>query len=332
MSPKFSEILALALSIGLVTTSLVEVAPAYAVDQNVLIGLNNDAVRAINAQNYQLAIEKLEQAIKLDPSYKNARANLAIAYNNYGLVFQNNPMEAIKYFHKAVLLDANNATTLQNLSGIIQKMGKNPRSFADRVAVGDACRKAADFVGAIVEYQEALKLKDDGPLHEKLGDVFRVRDENDKAIEQYQAAGRVADSASIEVKLGQAYQAKKDIASAIGAYSKAISMKSDDPDVQDALVAGWEEALKDSPTEPNNHIGLGQAFQYKGDFGQAESEYKLAISLSPGRRNAIAEKLLAALPAARASQQISKYIDMGVDLQGRKQYGPALDSYKRALG
>lgn len=332
MSPKFSEILALALSIGLVTTSVVEVAPAYAVDQNVLIGLNNDAVRAINAQNYQLAIEKLEQAIKLDPSYKNARANLAIAYNNYGLVFQNNPMEAIKYFHKAVLLDANNATTLQNLSGIIQKMGKNPRSFADRVAIGDLCRKAADFVGAIVEYGEALKIKDDAPLHEKLGDVFRVRDENDKAIEQYQAAGRVADSASIEVKLGQAYQAKKDIASAIGAYSKAISMKSDDPDVQDALVAGWEEALKDSPTEPNNHIGLGQAFQYKGDFGQAESEYKLAISLSPGRRNAIAEKLLAALPAARASQQISKYIDMGVDLQGRKQYGPALDSYKRALG
>jgi tetratricopeptide (TPR) repeat protein len=172
--------------------AVVEVAPAYAVDQNVLIGLNNDAVRAINAQNYQLAIEKLEQASSLIPLTRMLELTLAIAYNNYGLVFQNNPMEAIKYFHKAVLLDANNATTLQNLSGIIQKMGKNPRSFADRVAIGDACRKAADFVGAIVEYQEALKIKDDGPLHEKLGDVFRVRDENDKAIEQYQAAGRVA--------------------------------------------------------------------------------------------------------------------------------------------
>ncbi len=336
MSSKLSRTLKLALSIGLMTTvvstSALIIGPAaFAVDQNVLIGLNNDAVRAINSQNYQLAIEKLEQALKLDPTYKNAKANLAIAYNNYGLVYQNNPTEAIKYFHKAVVLDPNNATTLQNLNGIVQKLGKNPRDFATRVQMGDACRKAADFVGAIVEYSEALKLKDDGPLHEKLGDVYRVRDENDKAIEQYQAAARTADSASVEVKLGQAYQAKKDITSAIAAYGKAISMRSDDPDVQDALVAGWEEALKDSPTEPNNHIGLGQAFQYKGDFGQAESEYKLAISLSPGRRNAIAEKLLAALPAVKAAQAINKYINMGVDLQAKKQYGPALDSYKRAL-
>jgi len=325
--------LSLALSLSLLASSgLASVAPVMAyVDQGALIQLNNDAVKAINKQDYQGAIQKLEQALKLDPTYKNARANLAIAYNNYGLVFQGNPMEAIKYFHKAVLLDPLNPTTLSNLTGIIQKMGKNPKSFPDRVAIGDACRKAADFVGAIVEYGEALKLKDDGPVHEKLADVYRVRDENDKAIEQYQAAGRSGDSAAIEVKLGQAYQAKKDITNAIAAYTKAISMKSDDPDVQEALVSGWEEALKDSPTEPNNHIGLGQAFQYKGDFGQAESEYKLAISLSPGRRNAIAEKLLQGLAAVKDNFQITKYINMGVDLQSRKQYGPALDSYKRAL-
>lgn len=326
--------ISLALSLSLVTavtTSISVLVPAYAVDQATLVGLNNDAVRAINAQNYQGAIDKLEQALKLDPSYKAARGNLAIAYNNYGLVYQANPTEAIKYFHKAAYWDPGNPTTAQNLSGIIRKMGKNPNDFATRVAMGDACRKAADFIGAIVEYGEALKIKDDAAIHERLGDVFRVRDETTKAIEQYKAAAAAADSASVEVKLGQAFQANTDIASAIGAYGRAITMKSDDPDVQDALVAGWEAALKDNPTAPENHIGLGQAFQYKGDFGQAESEYKLAISLSPGRRNPVAEKLLAALPAARTKQAIDRYINMGVDLQAKKQYGPALDSYKRAM-
>lgn len=323
--------LAFSLSLLALVSGSTTMLPVLAADQATLVGLNNDAVRAINAQNYQGAIEKLEQALKLDPNYKAARGNLAIAYNNYGLVYQNNPPEAIKYFHKAAYWDPGNPTTAQNLAGIIRKMGKNPGDFATRVALGDACRKAADFIGAIVEYLESLKIKDDGPIHERLGDVYRVRDETAKAIDQYQAAARVADSASIEVKLGQAFQANNDIANAIGAYGRAITMKSDDPDVQDALVAGWEAALKDNPTAPENHIGLGQAFQYKGDFGQAESEYKLAISLSPGRRNPVAEKLLAAIPAARAKQAIDRYINMGVDLQSRKQYGPALDSYKRAF-
>jgi tetratricopeptide (TPR) repeat protein len=301
-----------------------------AADPEMLKQLNNDAVKALGAQNYQLAISKLEQALQLAPGYTTAKSNLAVAYNNYGLVFQNNPTEAIKYFHKACLLDANNAVSVTNLTGIIQKMGKNPRDFATRVALGDAARKSADFVGAIVEYREALKIKDDTSVHEKLGDVFRVRDENDNAIKEYQAAAASGDSASIEVKLGQACQAKGDLASAIGAYGKAITMKSDDPEVLEALAAGWEAAIKDNPMAPENHIGYGQALQYKGDFSQAKAEYAQAINLSPGRRNAAAEKLLQLLPQVEAARKVSKYIDQGVDYQSKKNYTAALGVYMEA--
>ncbi|MBK9622836.1 MAG: tetratricopeptide repeat protein [Candidatus Obscuribacter sp.] len=318
---------ALALSLTLAGTG----ERAFAFDQATLIGLNNDGVRAINQQNYPLAIQKLEEAMKMDPTYKKARDNLSVAYNNYGGSFKNNPTEAIKLFHKAAMLDPTNPITLGNLASIIKVMGKDPNNFATRVALGDACRKAADFAGAIVEYREALKLKDDPKTHENLGDVYRVRDQTDDAILEYQAAARSGDSASIEVKLGQSFQTRRDIPNAIAAYGRAISMKSDDPEVQDALVTGWEAAVRDNPTAPENHVGLGQALQYRGDFGQAEAEFKLAISLSPGKNNPAANKLLAALPAAKAAAQVNKMIDLGVDQQSQKHYDIALQYYKKAL-
>jgi tetratricopeptide (TPR) repeat protein len=318
------------LSGGLFSAQFCPALAAAGADDDTLKQLNNDAVNALNHQNYQLAIQKLEEAIKLRPAYQTAKNNLAVAYNNYGLVFQNNPSEAIKYFHKAVLLDPTNVTSQTNLTGIIQKMGKNPRDFATRAAMGDAARKAAQFVDAIVEYQEALKLKDDPAIHEKLGDVYRVRDENDKAITEYQAAARTQDSAAIEVKLGQALQAKGDLASAIGAFGRAITMKSDDPDVLDALVSGWEAAIKDNPMAPENHIGYGQALQYKGDFSQARAEYQQAINLSPGHRNPAAEKLQQLLAGAEAQFKVNKFINLGVDQQTKKNYQAALDAYQNA--
>ncbi len=44
-------------------------------------------------------------------------------------------------------------------------MGKNPHSFTDRVQLGDDARHSGDMIGAIIEYAEALKIKDDRNLH-----------------------------------------------------------------------------------------------------------------------------------------------------------------------
>ena len=295
----------------------------------VVVELNNDGVKALNAGNFQLAIQKFEAALLKDPGYQLAKENLAIAYNNYGLQLQNNPKEAIKQFHKALFLNPNNATTVGNLEGIITLMRKNPKSFKDRVELGDQARVSGDFQGSVIEYREALRLKDDSGIHMKLGDVFRVRDDIDKAIEEYKAATRVGDTAELQVRLGQAYQAKKDLPNAIGAYGRALQLKPDDEDVLDALVTGWEEALKDNPTAPENHIGLGQAFQYRGDFKQAEAEYKQALFFD--KNNATAKRLLAGLADEQKRTSISKHVNAGVDLQTRKLYDQAIAEYMKAL-
>jgi len=178
---------------------------------------------------------------------------------------------------------------------------------------------------------EALKVKDDAKIHAMLGDIYKARDDYDNTIHEYEAAAKLVDGADIEVKLGQAFQAKKDLVNAIPYYAKAISFKSEDPQVQDALVAGWEEALRLNHLAPENHTGLGQAYQFKGRYYEAEQEYKIALGLSASKSNPIALKLLAALPAFKARAIVSKHINTGVDWQERKQFDQALAEYKLAL-
>lgn len=126
-----------------------------------VIEWNNLGVKALNSGNYSLAIDRLRKALSKDPRYTLAKDNLAIAYNNYGLQQRQVPLVALKYFHQALYLNQRNATTAQNLEGIIRMMGRNPKNPADRVALGDQARITGDSVGAFIEYSAALQLKDD---------------------------------------------------------------------------------------------------------------------------------------------------------------------------
>lgn len=142
-------------------------------DSDALIALNNEAVKAINTTNYARAIELLEKALDWSPHYKIALVNLGIAYNNFGLSLQNKPAEAIPYFHRALYLDASNQTTQENLNGLIRKLGKDPDSFSDRVALGDEATNRGDTKGSIIEYEAALKLKDEPEVRAKLNEALK---------------------------------------------------------------------------------------------------------------------------------------------------------------
>jgi len=303
-------------------------------DSSQVINLNNEGVKALQANNFPEAVKAFQKALSIDPNYQLARDNLAIAHNNFGLQLKSNPKAALKEFHQALYLNPSNATTQGNVEGIIKMMGKNPRSFADRVALANDARHSGDFIGAIIEFLEALKIKDDPKIHMNLGEVYRVLDQNDKAINEFKIGALAGDSAEIEVKLGQAYQAKGDLNNAIQCYGKAITFKSDDAEVQEALITGWSKALEENPLAPENHIGLGQAYQYRGDFGQARGEYRQALSLAANKNSGvaqIAQKLLDALPAAEKAAGFSKHVDLGNSLYAQKQYDAAIEEYKKAL-
>ncbi|MBX3148909.1 tetratricopeptide repeat protein [Candidatus Obscuribacterales bacterium] len=314
-----------------------EVPLAYSQSDSMVVELNNEGVRALSAQNFSLAISKLEESLKRDPSYGRARENLAIAYNNFGLglAAKREFSEAIKYFHKAVYIDSNNSTSKQNLSLIVQNLGRSPNNFQDRVALGDEARKQIrtpqDWAGPIVEYQAALAIKDDPGVREKLGDVYRIIDKVDSAITEYNRAIALKDSEHLQVKLAQAFQAKKHLSEALNAINRAMAFNSKNPDALDALVAIWEDMLKNNPTSPENHLGLARALVSRGDFGGANAELQQAIRFSPGESNSEAQQLLSTLPRLQREDAIVRHMNNGRDLQKHGDLDGAMEEFKQAL-
>lgn len=174
---------------------------ALAHDHSEIVDLNNDGVRALVKQDYITAIQKFEQALKIDRKYKLALSNLAITYNNFGLQQRKQPTEALKLFHKALLLQPTNATTRQNVDGIIRMMGLDPNSFDDRVELGDRAIRGGDYSGAIIEYSAALVIKNSAEVHEKLGDVYYAIDRKDRALEQFDSSLALHYNLQLDLKL-----------------------------------------------------------------------------------------------------------------------------------
>ncbi len=177
-----------------------------------VIELNNEAVAAQNKlyrwknhriigltanlkdSDYEAIIHKFAEPVKLDPLYRTARSNLAIAHNNFALFLashDHNNEQALREFHRALYVDADNVTTVENLNELLRNRFRlNPKIFRNRTALGDQARTNNDLVGAVVEYRAALKLRDDATIHKKLADVYKLLDEKDKAVAEYAAAYR----------------------------------------------------------------------------------------------------------------------------------------------
>jgi tetratricopeptide (TPR) repeat protein len=299
-----------------------------------VVKLNNDGVNALKVSNYAAAVDAFQKCLKLDPTYKLAKENMAICYNNWGISLANSPQQAIDKFHKSLFYSPDNPTAVQNLEVTIQNLGKDPKNFKDRVALGKAARLAGDLEGGIIEFSEALKLKDDPALRVELGNAYYVRDRVDDAIAQYNIAAKSPSldpdtKAKIYRSLGQAYQAKKDYPHSVAAYNEAITLNRTDRETLEANKAVWLEAVQKDPTNPDNHVGLGQAYMYLGDFDQAQAELRTALTMNP--RNGPATTLLAKIPQAKREFERDKHINNGVDLQSRKLYDAAIQEYQAAL-
>jgi TonB family protein len=128
--------------------------------QNEVIALNNDGVKALNQENFPLAIEFFEKALEKDIKYSLASENLAIAYSNFGKsVLKSNPTKALSYFYRAYVLNEKNWAVVQSIKTTLQTIGKENESYNDHMKLASEARKRSDFIGTFVEYAEALKLK-----------------------------------------------------------------------------------------------------------------------------------------------------------------------------
>lgn len=150
------------------------------------ISLNNEAIIELNKGNWQQAINRLTEALRLDPKYAIARRNLDIAYNYFGkqLESTNEPRKALEVFRKAAFLNNGSwtSTTTQNIENVMRLIGKKTDSVDDRLALAEEAKAQGDFIGAYVEYSAALKLKNDPLSRKKLDEAYKAISQEDKDI------------------------------------------------------------------------------------------------------------------------------------------------------
>ena len=135
---------------------------------NEKVDLNDEAVRALDREEFATAIDLLNQAIKIDKDYTVARDNLSVAYNNYAIKLKDKPEAAIDKLHKALFIDPNNELTKKNLDRLLELTGRDPNNAKVRYDIAEKAFHEKRFIDALVEYREALKLEDNNETRAKI--------------------------------------------------------------------------------------------------------------------------------------------------------------------
>ncbi len=95
--------------------------------------LNNLGNKAVSEQNYELAIEKYQEALKIMPGYELAKRNLAVAYCNSSvpLIKAGEYEKALPFLEKAIGMQEkedkpdNLCLSLRNYKTVLERLGRN---------------------------------------------------------------------------------------------------------------------------------------------------------------------------------------------------------------
>lgn len=126
---------------------------------------------AILEKNAAVGRKTLAIVLNKEPSDLLTREKLGILYNNMGVSAKENPKAALALFELTNYLLPGNSIAEKNRTETIRRLGMNPTKFEDVVKLGDEALAQENFEGAIVEYRQALKIKNDGGLEKKLAAV-----------------------------------------------------------------------------------------------------------------------------------------------------------------
>jgi Tfp pilus assembly protein PilF len=132
------------------------------------IELNDEAILALQDRQPEDAIKTLNQAMEVDPGCLLTLRNLAVAFNNMAIDKSDQPKLALKSFHQALALAPFSHTVRSNTNAMLMRMGKNPSSFQARIQLGREFLEHGDYLSALVEYREALRLKADPQVKEMI--------------------------------------------------------------------------------------------------------------------------------------------------------------------
>jgi tetratricopeptide (TPR) repeat protein len=309
-------------------------------DKTAINNLINEGINYHSNRNYLLAMKSFLRALDIDPNNKQILNNLSITHNNYGkyLAERTDGTGAAREFRNALYYNPDNNVARSNLEVKLKEMKIDVKDPVKRILQAKQERIAENFLAAISELNESNRLKETTEAYLEIGTNYHLLslkspDQQiyiDKAVTAFNRAIQLEpEDPRPLIRLGDVYVASGKISMGIDFYQQAIKKDPASEEAQSALINGWLAAIRVAPHLANNHVGLGTAYQLKGDFLQAERSFRRALQIDAN--NQLANKGLDSLKEDRIKTQVALFLDRAVKFQKQGNLDESLANYIRAL-
>ena len=280
-----------------------------------------EAVAALQREDFAAAAPFLEQALEEDPDHVEARFNLAFAYSRL-----ERPADAMEQYEKLLVIKPGLPQALMNLA-ILQLQNERPADAVPHLEelvkqraddadaafyLAHALSSAERHADAVEAYQRALGLDPGRPdSHLGLGRSLAHLGELEAAVPHYRRAAEIDPQFGAAIlELGRAFEQAEKPAQAADIYRAYLTAHPDDAAVQERIglltldAGGGEEAITDleaavrqSPTSANK-AALAEAYARAGDIDKALVLWSEAARADPSNvevRMRLAGELLQAM-------------------------------------
>jgi TonB family protein len=136
--------------------------------------LCREGISSVNRGNFEVGIKQFEDALNIRPEYGTAVGYLSYAHNREGARLDSNPVAGLREFCTALFYDDKNQKALGNSKLMIRLLGKNPDNADDRLKLAEEAILEKDYIGAVIELESALALKEDPDIRKKLNDASKL--------------------------------------------------------------------------------------------------------------------------------------------------------------
>lgn len=301
-------------------------------DANVL---NNLADALASQGRGDEAIESLQQALRLNPEFVEARYNLGSMLQECGRL-----EEAATAYRNALKIRPELVEARNNLGNVLASLGRPQEaveeyrraiatrpSYAEAHAnLGAALHRLGQIDKAIGCYRQSLKFNDQQPLvHHQFGIALREAGQLDEAV----------------AVVRRVVTLRPDYAEA----SITLSTLLVDQGHPSEAIAAAKQAITARPNWPGGYNKLGIVLRTCGRSGEALEAFRHALAVDPNSREALANVGTALFDLARLDDSIEterhalqmypdlieSYVTLGNALKDSGQIDEAIQSYRDAL-
>jgi epidermal growth factor receptor substrate 15 len=196
----------------------------------------------------------------------------------------NNLQAALAKYEEASAIKSNEVYPKEKISEIKQKISaqqdqaQKDQQFKDYVAAGDAAMTAKDYQKALASYQEAIKIKPDATVSQKIGQINTLiaeQNQNQQKEEQYKAKIAEADAAFN----AKGWETAREL------YREALNIKAGDTYAtnQIAEIEKQMQAETNAEVEANYQkiITKADGLKNEGRYDEAITYYNKALGFKP---------------------------------------------------